>query len=84
LVAPCEMAGVASGRPAAPKPATPMPFNTHRRETRIDLLPLFSRSDGGPDCLIVSIISIASRRKRHYARMGILHVISANGPSDQQ
>jgi hypothetical protein len=44
----------------------------------------FSRSDGGPDCLIVSIISIASRRKRHYARMGILHVISANGPSDQQ
>jgi hypothetical protein len=44
----------------------------------------FPRSDGGPDCLIVSIISIASRRKRHYARMALLHVISADGPLDRQ
>jgi hypothetical protein len=52
---------------------------------RASIFSLFNpRGDLGQNRMTASIISITSRRKRHYARMADLHVISANGLSDRQ
>jgi len=72
LVAPCEMAGVANETPAAPRPATPKPFSTPRREI-IDLLQqaLLKQvmATAAPrSCVFRSIISKLASGKSDYAK----------------